>query len=296
MAATLDYVFAVVVALSVLWAPYTKVEESFFMQAVHDILKWGQINSSFDHLTFPGVVPRSFIGPLVISTLAYPAKLLNGGDVEGLWMQVAVRLALGWTVVWANSRLSAAVGEAFGPTVPVLNICAAVGITVLCRTEALETVAKRVAAILCAASLAAAVFMTHISSLNYPGGQALALLHRLEQNASYVHVHIDVYTAMTGVSRFGELRDDWIYDKTEALHHPRDFSNYTHILTSTPALYKGSIGGGDEFVIIAEQYGYSGLAIASPTKAMKSMLLKHRAPFTIKQEPLVWIMRKRLSG
>ncbi|KAJ2902240.1 dolichyl-P-Man:Man(7)GlcNAc(2)-PP-dolichol alpha-1,6-mannosyltransferase, partial [Coemansia aciculifera] len=123
----LDYALAAAVTLSALCAPYTKVEESFFMQAVHDLLKWGTVNSSFDHLSFPGVVPRSFVGPLIISTLAYPAKLAGGGQAEGIWIQLAVRLVVGWLVVWAHSKLRSAVGEVFGDTAArwfvVFSIC-----------------------------------------------------------------------------------------------------------------------------------------------------------------------------
>ncbi|KAJ2800426.1 alpha-1,6- mannosyltransferase, partial [Coemansia furcata] len=123
----LDYAYAIVVTLSALYVPYTKVEESFFMQAVHDILKWGSVNSSYDHLSFPGVVPRSFVGPLFVSALAYPAKLVNGNRTEGIWVQIAARLVLGWLVVWANSRLRHAVNTAFGSTAArwyaVFSIC-----------------------------------------------------------------------------------------------------------------------------------------------------------------------------
>ncbi|KAJ2509936.1 alpha-1,6- mannosyltransferase [Coemansia sp. RSA 1939] len=495
MAGVLDCVFAGMVALGVVCAPYTKVEESFFMQAVHDILKWGRINSCFDHLEFPGVVPRSFIGPLFISALTYPVNLLlNAGAAEGMPVQIAARLALGWTVAWANSTLGEAVAVAFGPSarrwyllfcitqfhyvfwssrmlgntlalvpvllaqaswlrcvaapsavmrrhyyrrmaiilvstcailrfdlvvfaaamlfaeiagctrrtvlaafaalvlsaaaslavdsyfwqtpwmwpelqvfrfnvlhgrssewgvlppyyyfshfvprlllgafpfacagmlvdrramrlvipyvaaigvfsanghkewrfilpaVPVLNICAAAGVSRLCQARGvLRRVVRPVAAAICLISLASAILMMHISSLNYPGGHALALLHRIEHPAAAVRVHIDTYAAMTGITRFGELRQDWIYDKTEMLLHPSEFSNYTHLLTSTPKLHKDTADR-DGFVVIAEQYGYTGILTTPLSLIPKTILFDHRLPFEITQKPLVWIMRKK---
>lgn len=61
--------------LHIFLAPYTKVEESFSLQAIHDILAYG-IGSNgrlkFDHITFTGAVPRSFFGPICLSFISYP--------------------------------------------------------------------------------------------------------------------------------------------------------------------------------------------------------------------------------
>lgn len=69
-------------------APYTKVEESFNIQAVHDILTYGipkndenalaAFKADYDHFSFPGVVPRSFVGAVVLSQASsLPIRLLK---------------------------------------------------------------------------------------------------------------------------------------------------------------------------------------------------------------------------
>jgi hypothetical protein len=73
--------FPSLVLLHLSISPYTKVEESFNIQAVHDILEYGvpthdnvnlRFKTLYDHMTFPGAVPRTFIGALVLSSVAKP--------------------------------------------------------------------------------------------------------------------------------------------------------------------------------------------------------------------------------
>jgi alpha-1,6-mannosyltransferase len=71
-----DLMFGSIAAFYAVMAPYTKVEESFNVQAMHDILYHTYHIEKYDHLEFPGVVPRTFIGAFVISILSSPAVLV----------------------------------------------------------------------------------------------------------------------------------------------------------------------------------------------------------------------------
>ncbi|SNX81655.1 related to ALG12 - alpha-1,6-mannosyltransferase [Melanopsichium pennsylvanicum] len=87
--------------------PYTKVEESFTIQAVHDILIFGvspDALAQYDHQVFPGAVPRSFIGPLLLATVSYPFILISqtlGAVNTSADAQIAVRICLGTINVMA---------------------------------------------------------------------------------------------------------------------------------------------------------------------------------------------------
>src|SRR5438552_2893032 len=79
-------------------APYTKVEESFNIQATHDVLVYGMPTtdiarklSSYDHFSFPGAVPRTFLGPVLLGGLSQPIVAVVGFDLA----QFVVRGILG---------------------------------------------------------------------------------------------------------------------------------------------------------------------------------------------------------
>jgi alpha-1,6-mannosyltransferase len=81
------------ILLHLFLSPHTKVEESFNLQAIHDILVHGIpgfsnakqfFEANYDHVAFPGSVPRTFAGALVLSGLSRPFVGLVGGRGEGL--------------------------------------------------------------------------------------------------------------------------------------------------------------------------------------------------------------------
>lgn len=96
-------------------APFTKVEESFNMQASHDLLFHGTDIGSYDHHEFPGVVPRTFVGAIVISAITAPISLIfRAVGLPKMASQVAVRFSLGIIVAVAHSFFRREVGRRFG--------------------------------------------------------------------------------------------------------------------------------------------------------------------------------------
>jgi len=100
LAAAAAVLLALVLAAQVLVAPYTKVEESFSLQAVHDLLAYGvrpAALAQYDHVRFPGAVPRSFLPPALLAALSAPvlaAARAAGAVRSSADEQTAVRLVL----------------------------------------------------------------------------------------------------------------------------------------------------------------------------------------------------------
>lgn len=104
--------------IHLLVAPYTKVEESFNIQATHDILVYGtpstnvhhRLSAHYDHFDFPGAVPRTFVGPVVLAGLSQPIIALVGFQ----YAQLVVRAVLGLLNAAALLLFKANVSRAFG--------------------------------------------------------------------------------------------------------------------------------------------------------------------------------------
>ncbi|KAH8905318.1 hypothetical protein BR93DRAFT_960379 [Coniochaeta sp. PMI_546] len=114
----MDMNLVALIVFHLLVAPYTKVEESFNIQATHDVLVYGtptsnvyeKLSSAYDHFTFPGAVPRTFVGPVILAGISQPVITLLGFKHA----QTIVRLMLGLFNAYALSALKWNIQRAHG--------------------------------------------------------------------------------------------------------------------------------------------------------------------------------------
>jgi len=109
------------IILHLLVAPYTKVEESFNIQATHDIATYGfpkknllqSLRENYDHFSFPGAVPRTFVGALALAQISRPIIALTGVQHA----QFVVRAVLGLFNAFTLLVFKAGLDKSFGKDV-----------------------------------------------------------------------------------------------------------------------------------------------------------------------------------
>ncbi|OAY81148.1 Dol-P-Man:Man(7)GlcNAc(2)-PP-Dol alpha-1,6-mannosyltransferase, partial [Ananas comosus] len=135
-----DLMLGSIVAFYLFMVPYTKVEESFNVQRcmisftttitlkrqaqmLHVLwpsLQFKYISLEmvfmlYDHLDFPGVVPRTFIGAFLVSIIASPVvAVIHYLHVPKIYSLLAVRLALGFIVLLTLRLFRLQVKRKFG--------------------------------------------------------------------------------------------------------------------------------------------------------------------------------------
>ena len=181
----------------------------FFYNAIQGkSADWG--TSPF-HAYFTSFLPKLLLNPLIPmflipSALYFPA---NRRSAIGLIVPSLAFIAIYSLQPHKEARFIIYV-------VPPLTACAALGANYI-FTRRSRSLINRVLSILIILSIigsfVASTIMLGISSLNYPGGEALFKLHQIvassnsssssgEQTKAVVNVHMDVLACMTGVSRF----------------------------------------------------------------------------------------------
>ncbi|KTW30761.1 hypothetical protein T552_00473 [Pneumocystis carinii B80] len=97
----MDIMIILLILIHIFISPYTKVEESMNLQAIHDIIFFGirgEGLKNYDCVKFPGPVPRTFIGAILTASVVGPVVFIKNNLFNGISkskVQYLVRGTLG---------------------------------------------------------------------------------------------------------------------------------------------------------------------------------------------------------
>jgi len=211
--------------------------EVFWFNTYHNKSKeWG--TSPF-HWYFTSALPRALLGTIFF----IPIGLFYESRVRTHFYLMLVFLGLYSFLQHKELRFIFYV-------IPIFNMIAAVGLIRIWNmaSKGIFRLFAYASIFIVIANLLATASLLNISAHNYPGGYAMAKLHQIENNSVSASVHIDVASAMTGVSRFGEVNPHWNYFKDENL---TNFAKFTYLLNENNNM--------DGFTVIGVEQGYDGL-------------------------------------
>ncbi|KAF1975656.1 hypothetical protein BU23DRAFT_457494 [Bimuria novae-zelandiae CBS 107.79] len=231
------------------------------------------------HFYFSSALPRLMLNPITY-LLCIPSALLPAAT-RGRSLDLLIPLL---AFVGLFSFLPHKEWRFIIYIIPGLTAVAAAGASWIWTRRGKSVVYASLSLILVAsvlASFAASTTLLAISSLNYPGGEAITYLHNHVNTSRWDHPHVyfDNLACQTGVTRFLENHEGpqtiidvleaqnevskrrWTYDKTEdpdVLLDPMFWSKFQYVLAENPAKIIGKWG------TVHVVYGFGGVKILKP--------------------------------
>lgn len=276
---------------TVLWCRWTwpELEGFYFNTILGKSSDWG---TSRYHFYFTNALPRLMLNPvacLVCVPFAPGLRHYRGVSRDTLFPHLAFILIYSamphkeWRFVIYS--------------VPALTAVAAGGAAWIWARRDKDAIYRwitRLISVSIVASYALSLGLLWISSLNYPGGEALHRLHRLE-TAPNQRVHVDNLASQTGVTWFLQSRHTWTYDKCEdqsKLQDPAFWQQFDYVIAEDP---KSLIGN---WQVKEGVVGYSGITfgaeeyedmLAVRGNSLNSAMVRLYNAFAT-------VLRKRLTG
>ncbi|KAF2662908.1 glycosyltransferase family 22 protein [Lophiostoma macrostomum CBS 122681] len=231
------------------------------------------------HFYFSNALPRLLMNPITY-LLCIPTALLNAASRRQSLDLIVPSMAF----VGLYSLLPHKEWRFIVYVVPALTAVAAAGASWIWTRRAKSVIYSTLSLALVGSvllSFTASTALLAISSLNYPGGEALDILHNKigHPEGHHLYVYFDNLACQTGVTRFLERHDGpqtiidvleaqnttsqrtWTYSKTEdpqALLDPTFWFNFDYVLAERPEKVIGS------WDAIHTVYGYSGVRLLRP--------------------------------